>query len=326
MLESSMSNFISWAKRPAVLRLANDFLYWGLKVPGASGVFNCFYQRLSSAHRRLMHAAFAKLFRSRLAIVGLPAWQGSFMGHSFKIPLRPRELWLDWDTALSLSGHDEEVKTTYGNLLRSHAPQVFFDVGANYGTHSLLLSVAGLRTVAFEPNPGCHDYFWHVMEQNRCWPTLVKKGVGSEASRLSLCFDPRETWNGQLSTSAVHGETENQTQITVDVIPLDDYIAETGLVPDLMKVDTEGFELQVFQGARELLARQHTLIIFESLQGTLEQRKIRQEVFSLLASFDYGVLALPFKSTAGEPAFQAHDFETATDTNFIAVPMEGLLC
>lgn len=333
-----MFNFISWAKRPTVLHFTNDLLYAGLKAPGVSKGFNCLYQRLSPARQRLVHAAFVKLFRSRPAIASLPLWQGSFMGYSFQIPLRQSELWLDWDTALSLSGHDGEVKATYANLLSSHAPQVFFDIGANYVTHSLLMSLAGLRVVAFEPNPGCHGYFWHLMEQNRCLPTLVKKGVGAEPASLSLRFDPRETWNGQLSTPAANPAsttasqaapditTASTTEVTVEVISLDDYIADTGLIPDLMKIDTEGFELHVFQGALKLLSRRHTLIIFESLQGTPEQKKTRQQLFSLLASLDYGIFTFPFASQAVEPALQVRDFVSATDTNFITVPMEGLLC
>lgn len=326
MLKSSMFNFILWAKQPAVLRIASRLLYLSLKVPGWIQVFNAFYQGLSPARQRLFHAAFAKLFRSRLALAGLPPWQGSFMSYSFKIPLRQSELWLDWDTALSLSGHDGEVKATYQNLLNSHALQVFFDVGANYGTHSLLMSLAGMRTIAFEPNPGCHDYFWHLMEQNHCLPTLVKKGVGAETATLTLHFDPRETWNGQLSNSVTDDEQSEQTQMTVDVISLDEYIADTGLVPDLMKIDTEGFELQVFQGARQLLARQHTLIVFESLQGTLEQQKIRQALFSLLESAGYAVFALPFVSVSHKLPLREIDFVKTTDTNFITVPMEASSC
>jgi FkbM family methyltransferase len=330
VLKSSMFNFISWAKRPAVLRAASGLLYLGLKIPGVSGGFNRFYQGLSPTRQRLMHAAFAKLFRTRSAIVGLPSWRGKFMGHAFAIPLRYRELWLDWDTALSLTGHDGEVKTTYANLLRSQGPQVFFDVGANYGTHSLLMSLAGLRTVSFEPNPGCHDYYWHLMEHHRCWPTLVKKGVGAVSDTLTLRYDPRETWNGQLSSSASKMDATPEapevseggvtTEVTVEVISIDEYIADTGLVPDLMKIDTEGFELPVFQGAAQLLARHHTLIVFESLQGTPEQQKIRQRLFSLLASHRYGVFALPFSAQAGAQAMSAPDFTQSADTNFIAVP------
>lgn len=303
-----------------------------MKIPGVCQAFNRFYQGLSPARQRLMHTAFAKLFRTRPAMAGLPSWRGTFMGRDFVIPLRKSELWLDWDTALSLTGHDGEVKTTYANLLKSRRPQVFFDVGANYGTHSLLMSLTGLRTVSFEPNPGCHGYYWHLMEHHRCLPTLVKKGVGAEVDTLTLRYDPRETWNGQLSAPAANtanaaasqGVSEltaaSTIEATVDVISLDQYIADTGLVPDLMKIDTEGFELPVFQGARQLLSRQYTLIIFESLQSTPEQKKVRQTLFSLLASHGYGIFALPFSDTADVKALSAPDFVENADTNFIAVP------
>ena len=40
-----------------------------------------------------------------------------FAGKISKMPLRNSSLWLDWDLALAITGHDAEVKETYENLV-----------------------------------------------------------------------------------------------------------------------------------------------------------------------------------------------------------------
>lgn len=320
MLESNMVNFVSLAKHPAILKLSQHTLYQALKLPGFCSAFNVFYQRASASQQRLLHAAFAKIFRDHPAIKGLPPWKAHFAGQDYQIPLNPSQLWLHWDTALSLNGHDTEVKLTYHYIWQQYRPQVFFDVGANYGTHSLLLAKAGLRVVAFEPNPRCHEYFWQLMDANRCLPTLVKQGVGARKDTLTLSYDPRETWNGQLGNrDTPTGQNPHKDWIhqEVEVTPLDDYIAENGLTPDLMKIDTEGFEQFVFEGASALLARQQTFIIFESLRQP--ENSSRPQIFEMLKRHHYAIHPLPWQGEQ-ENALSQADFVRSTETNFIALP------
>lgn len=323
MLKSSMVNFVSWAKHPAILSRSQEAFYQALKIPGTAKAFNTFYQRCTSAQQRLMHAAFAKIFRQRQPLKHLGSWKGHFAGTPYTIPLRPAHLWLDWDTALSLSGHDIEVKQTYRYLLQHYPIRTFFDVGANYGTHSLLLSLAGVRAFAFEPNPACHAYFWHLIEQNPPLqpPTLVKKGVGETAGHYRLIYDPTETWNGRLSTTAESALTSTQEQIEVEIIALDDYIQHNGLSPDLMKIDTEGFELQVFKGAQHLLSQQHCFVLFESLRPpTPTATQDREAVFTLLTEAEYVLFGLPWQGESRHQALQKADFLSSSETNFIAIP------
>lgn len=316
MLKFSMVNFVSWAKNPLILSQSQAAFYRTLKLPGALQAFNKAYTHCSPSKQRLVHAAFAKIFRDRPPLQSLSSWKGSFAGTPYRIPLRAEQLWLDWDTALSLSGHDIEVKQTYLYLLAHWPLQIFFDVGANYGTHSFLMSLAGIRTVAFEPNPSCHDYFWHLLEHNHRFATLVKKGVGEQTGQLHLSYHPTETWNGRLGSSEAR---EGQKHLQVDIITLDAYIAQNGILPDLIKVDTEGFELKVLQGAQNLLAQQHSLIIFESLAPTSTDTQ-RETLFRLLTTTNYGIFSLPWYGESTQLPMSEQTFMKATDTNFIAVP------
>jgi hypothetical protein len=66
-------------------------------------------------------------------------------------------MWLDWFLALATLGDDSTVKKTYAAIVSSsRKPDLFLDVGANYGTHSLLFLAHGIRTWSFEPNARCY--------------------------------------------------------------------------------------------------------------------------------------------------------------------------
>lgn len=318
-----MIDLIKLAKNPWILKASQSSLYQILKLPGTCQAFNHFQQELPVSKQRLIHAAFAKLFRQRKALHHLPNWQGRFLEAHFSIPLRGPELWLDWDTALSINGHDTEVKLTYAYLLKKRRPGLFFDVGANYGTHSLLLSLLGVRVIAFEPNPGCHPYFWHLMNHHHCLPVLVKKGVGEAEGKCSLAYDPQETWSGKIMTDTNH-QTNTQS-VEVEMTTLDEYWQTTGLLPELIKIDTEGFELNVLKGSHKLLQQQQTLVIFESLHTDQQfpephNEHTRKAIFSFFSALQYSIFNLPWQGESASKALNHAAFESAPGTNFIAVP------
>jgi FkbM family methyltransferase len=128
-----------------------------------------------------------------------------------------------------------------------------FDVGANIGEKSEALLAAGLRVVAFEPNP---DVIPELL--SRCQPspnwTLIQvalsknPGIASfyaRTSHESSGFIP--DWGG----SPAH-------LYHVPVLNLDLAIAHFG-VPDFCKIDVEGWELEVLSG----LTQKPTILSFE---------------------------------------------------------------
>ncbi len=312
MFTAALKNtLLTLAKHPTTLARAQQMLYYALKFPGGLKSFNRFHENLPRHQQRLFHAAFSKLFRAHPPLKFHSGWEVSFEDSVYTIPLNPSTLWLDFDTALSMNGHDTEVKATYAYLLRKARPRLFFDVGANYGTHSLLLQKAGVQTVAFEPNPTCHDYFRALMQANRCWPTLQKQGVGPRQDTLVLTYDPRETWNGGFTDT--DNLPEHWETATVEVISLDTFSQKHQLWPDLVKIDTEGFELDVLEGAHELLTRQNTRFIFES--RTPAERKALWDIFD---RYHHELFALPFEGQRTSLTPEA--FMQSSDTNFLAQP------
>ena len=107
--------------------------------PGLRKHLNRFYNRLNYKERVFFHYLFADIFRNRPAPAIDARWQIRFNQKTIHLPLQTETLWLDWDLAVSIVGHDVEVKSFYERFINGmEKPVNFFDIGANYGTHSLL--------------------------------------------------------------------------------------------------------------------------------------------------------------------------------------------
>lgn len=138
------------------------------------------------------------------------------------------------------------------------------DVGANYGYYSCLWAAAGIenRVVAFEASPRNFSALEFNLIENKLEPQVAvhQIAVGKEIGSLPFTLGPDEQsgWGGLL----VQGQND---AIEVPVVSLDDVFFETEYERiDVLKIDTEGADTWVLQGAEQLL-RSHKIshIFFE---------------------------------------------------------------
>jgi FkbM family methyltransferase len=153
---------------------------------------------------------------------------------------------------------------------------VVFDIGANLGVHTALLSqLAGPsgRVFAFEPNPELHPTLELTID-GMPNATLCRYALSDEDGQATF-FVPRDHAMGSLSDwTAMEPMTELRERLALGkarAIPvpqhrIDDLITRAVLPrPDFIKCDVEGAELKVFRGARETLDRiDAPVILFEA--------------------------------------------------------------
>jgi FkbM family methyltransferase len=129
------------------------------------------------------------------------------------------------------------------------AGDLFADVGANVGSYTILASgVVGCRTIAFEPDPVAAA----VLERNialnriaeRVETRIAAVGERDGLVRFSAGLD---TENHIVTMADAAGRD-------VSIQTLDQALFSRGFIPTLIKIDVEGFEIGVLQGARALLA------------------------------------------------------------------------
>lgn len=283
---------------------------------------NWIYSQFSYRQKGEFHARFAKLFRSHDARVENGNWTVVFHGRKISVPLRQQTIWLDWDSALSLLGHEVEIKATYEALLDASAhPCCVFDVGANYGLHSLLFLSHGIQVVSFEPNPVCREYFERLEELNDVQFTVESMALSSTEGVVELCYPETDTWLGTTDPERAR-KISSKYQLRRTEVPcmtLDGYVQRSGKIPDLIKLDTEGNELQILLGAKRTLETARPMLVFECWRNNK-----RDQLWDMLDGMGYEVVGLPLISLDEAIPIDLPGFSNSEASNFAGLPRERL--
>jgi FkbM family methyltransferase len=188
-----------------------------------------------------------------------------------------------------------------------HPGSVCFDIGAQAGYHTLcassMVGPAG-RVFAIEPSPrNVVNIKKHVAMNHLTNVSVVEAAVSN--------FDGISSFD--CSNSPVSGRLCDGGPLAVRTISLDHEIDNRNLPePDYIKIDAEGAEVLVLEGARKLLARRHPTLSVETHQWLPEFATVRQDCIRLLSEIGY---------TLAEPDPEDPDREThlcAPSSSFVA--------
>ena len=116
-------------------------------------------------------------------------------------------------------------------------------------------------------------------------PEIVSAAVGADTGWATLTVPAGRSYLGSIVPAVCESWGSNVKSFVVPLVSLDHVAAERGLAPDLVKIDVEGGELEVLQGAQRLLARARPDVIFESWPSALERRRL----FGFFAALGYTV-------------------------------------
>lgn len=151
---------------------------------------------------------------------------------------------------------------------------LFLDIGANIGSCSLLMGANSISTLAFEPLASNYNIFTrsihaNFLSTNSSWPGspfsdfiwLYPFGLGDKVYSTVAFMQLKNIGNTVIgkAVSDIDKSPDTMLQQPVNVKVLDDVIWSnrlTGAPPPLitlMKLDVQGFETKVLEGAKNLL-------------------------------------------------------------------------
>jgi FkbM family methyltransferase len=173
--------------------------------------------------------------------------------------MQARFLW----RALKARWRDQKAELA---IIRAHIRpgDTVCDIGAHKGTYLFWLSrwVRHGRVVAFEPQPSLADYLRKLIARMHVTNvTLEQKGVSSFTGQQTF-FIPAPNSPGASLVQSV-GSSETGQHLTIDVVALDDYFAANEKI-SLIKIDAEGAELAIFEGATRLLKEQRPVLVLNA--------------------------------------------------------------
>jgi FkbM family methyltransferase len=136
---------------------------------------------------------------------------------------------------------------------------VFFDIGSNIGQHGLYASRFCSTVYCFEPITRLFEQLSLTIAKNNF--TNIKAlnlALGSNNGVMPIFSD---AYN--MGASSILFNKNKSLEQMVSVRKLDDFIEQTPTRIDMMKIDVEGFEWEVLQGAEKTMRKYKPMLLIE---------------------------------------------------------------
>lgn len=150
---------------------------------------------------------------------------------------------------------------------------VCFDIGAHAGMYSLLFSLKAKKVYAFEPFP--RNLAWLVR-------TLSLNNSGNLEVLPWAIAEQTGPTRFQAGAHNSEGRLDSDGDLPVFAISCDDFCASYGTKPHVIKIDVEGAETQVLNGARGILKNCAPALLL-STHGD----KLKEDCFKILMDLGY---------------------------------------
>lgn len=177
--------------------------------------------------------------------------------------------------------------------------KVCLDVGANVGVYSELMSRYCEKVHAFEPNPKIYSILQRCSSQNvECHQIALSDSDGRSELRIPRTKKGHSNQGSSLSKVKV---PDNYDAIEVSTVRLDSLnLGTIGFI----KIDVEGFELSVLDGAKNTLDRYRPTLLIE-----LEERHTGQPLEKLVKTVELFGYRCLFLGEGRLTGFETMDIE-----------------
>jgi FkbM family methyltransferase len=242
--------------------------------------------RESSALRKLYRLPLLASVMKKASLLLLPELSEKVLevkdgpGKGFRFELNPR-----WQPNLWRGSYDPSADRIMEEYFKPG--KTFYDIGGGIGFYSLVAARKGANVITLEPDPqnfACiqrHARMNKLDGKFRLLPLAAYSHTGGLLLQPSPVDDGRG--HGNSHAQAVFG-TDPSLCIEVRCTTLDD-LARENPSPDLIKIDVEGAEAEVFRGAERLmresgppmLCEVHNAELGAEIQEILRERNYQSE-------------------------------------------------
>jgi FkbM family methyltransferase len=167
------------------------------------------------------------------------------------------------------------------------------DVGANIGDYSnaILRFQKNVRIFAFEPSSKANK----ILSERflaKSQVTVIPVALGDKKSKGVLWSDSMGSGMASLTKRNMdHYNIKFSIKEDVDIVSLDQWVKSNGVIPDLIKIDVEGHELDVFKGGKEAL-RVAKIIQFEFGNSNIDTRIFFKDLYTFLMNESFEVFRI----------------------------------
>lgn len=153
---------------------------------------------------------------------------------------------------------------------------LFFDIGAHAGIYSLFAAKVGFNVISVDANPDICKIIQLNKEINniKCI-NILNNAVGNQRKKVFLQgMDPR------VGSRLVKPRYKEHSTLlpNVNMVRLDDLVEKYG-IPNLVKIDIEGHEVNAIQGAKKIIQKGVTTFIIDIHNHYFASNRVRKRAF-----------------------------------------------
>ena len=172
--------------------------------------------------------------------------------------------------------------------------KVIFDIGAHIGLCSLPLSILAKKIVSFEASPTNIKYLEKHLKINNIFNiNVVPYAVGKENNNKIDFYDVGGgSGIPSIANLKIKKKNIKINHLKVKQISLDDYVNKNSIIPNVIKIDVEGAEFNVLDGADKILReyRPNIIISLHPEHLRMLNRNIK-EIFDYCNLYSYSLLS-----------------------------------
>ncbi len=167
------------------------------------------------------------------------------------------------------------------------------DIGAHFGLFSTFTSkLAGPtgKIICFEPTPGTYDILKKTLALNHCDNvTPIQAAVSDKEGVASFFVGDVEGCNSNSLIDNDLGGVEKKGK-EIKTVTIDGVSSQYSMIPDLIKIDAEGAELDVLKGAMNTL-KQHKPVMIIGLHpfSYTDTKEMLGSIWDLITSAGYKI-------------------------------------
>jgi FkbM family methyltransferase len=216
--------------------------------------------------------------------------------------------------SVARQAQQEDVGTSAVLACVLHGEGTYVDVGTNRGQvlREAVRVAPQASHIAFEPIPALAAELVSAFPQVDC----RRKALGARAEQAQFChFRALDGWSGLRRHPRIDDSRGDPEFITVEVSTLDAELGDSE--PSVVKIDVEGAELAVLEGAHAILSNARPVVIFEHVRDTAELHGVAPGApWELLDELDYVI----FSVTGDGPFTRAGFIDNTAVVNWLATP------
>lgn len=177
-------------------------------------------------------------------------------------------------------------------LIETTQPRAVIDVGANVGQFASWIRGSGFGgpIISFEPQPEEHAALRAAAERDPEWTVAPRCALGSTDGTAQIHIAGNSESSSMLEMLDLHKDNAPSSayvgSLETPVRRLDDMLESLGFDPTnaLLKVDTQGFEVEVLRGATSSLPVIAAAHVELSLAPLYDGQALASEIFALFGA------------------------------------------